>query len=158
MTRDPSSIIFPWIGPTNLYPGQVQSWDHYFLNMAQMVATKSKCLSRREGAIVVRNNRIIATGYNGASSGVPECRECHRTDSGQDLFKCMALHAEENAILQVGIDATKGSKLYTTLQPCLHCAKMIIQAGIKEVWYIKNYVDDSGIKLLETNGVNVIQS
>ena len=145
----PTSIGFPWAGATILYPGQVQAPWEYFLNMAQMAATRSKCLHRRVGAILVKDNRIIATGYNGTPSGMRECRECDR-EPGKELQDCHAIHAEENALLQCALygPSTIGASLYCTLQPCYHCAKLIIQAKIAEVVYIDSYLDNRGLELL----------
>jgi len=145
----PTSIEFPWVGATILYHGQVQAPWEYFLNMAQMAATRSKCLHRRVGAILVKDNRIIATGYNGTPSGMRECRECDR-EPGKELQDCHAIHAEENALLQCALygPSTIGASLYCTLQPCYHCAKLIIQAKIAEVVYIDSYLDNRGLELL----------
>jgi len=145
----PTSIEFPWAGATILYPGQVQAPWEYFLNMAQMAATRSKSVHRRVGAILVKDNRIIATGYNGTPSGMRECRECDR-EPGKELQDCHAIHAEENALLQCALygPSTIGASLYCTLQPCYHCAKLIIQAKIAEVVYIDSYLDNRGLELL----------
>jgi dCMP deaminase len=142
-----------------LYPGQRQAEWEYYLNLAQMAATRSPCLRRKVGAVLVRDKRIIATGYNGTASGLPHCTACKREISGQDLHDCHAIHAEENAILQCALygPSTIGAILYCTLQPCYHCAKLIIQAKIKEVAYIESYPDERGIALLEEAGIDVFQ-
>ena len=153
------SIEFLWVGPTVLYPGQVQAPWEYFLNLAQMAATRSKCLHRRVGAILVKDDRIIATGYNGTPSGMAECRECKRMVPGQELADCHAIHAEENALLQCALygPSTVGASMYCTLQPCFHCAKLIIQAKVKEVTYIDSYPDNRGLELLQEAKIEVFQ-
>ena len=159
MPGKPTSIEFPWVGPTVLYPGQRQAPWEYYLNLAQMAATRSHCLSRRVGAILVKDGRIIATGYNGAPSGMRECKTCDRLTSGKDLMDCHAIHAEENALLQCALygPSTIGAELYCTLQPCHHCAKLIIQAKIKEVSYIDSYSDGRGLELLEEAKIPISQ-
>ena len=159
MIANPSSIEFSWIGATLLYPGQRQAPWEYYLNLAQMVATRSQCLSRRVGAILVKDGRIIATGYNGTPSGIRECETCDRLESGKELIDCHAIHAEENALLQCALygPSTIGSELYCTLQPCRHCAKLIIQAKIKEVAYIESYPDGTGLDLLADAKIPVFQ-
>ncbi|MCK9568948.1 dCMP deaminase family protein [Candidatus Pacearchaeota archaeon] len=151
MTDKPISIEFTWVGATMLYPGQRQAPWEYYLNLAQMAATRSPCLRRKVGAVLVRDKRIISTGYNGPASGLPHCQSCHREVSGQELQDCHAIHAEENALLQCALygPSTIGAELYCTLQPCYHCAKLIIQAKIKEVSYIDSYPDNRGLFLLE---------
>ncbi|MCK9570655.1 dCMP deaminase family protein [Candidatus Pacearchaeota archaeon] len=155
----PSSIEFSWVGPTVLYPGQRQAPWEYCLNLAQMAATRSQCLSRRVGAVLVRDGRIIATGYNGTPSGMRECQTCQRKESGKELMDCHAIHAEENALLQCALygPSAIGAELYCTLQPCYHCAKLIIQAKIKEVSYIDSYPDKRGLELLEEAKIPISQ-
>jgi dCMP deaminase len=155
----PASIEFQWVGATVLYPGQAQAPWEYFLNIAQMAATRSKCLHRKVGAILVQKDRIIATGYNGPASGLPHCQECRRKIPGREMQDCHAIHAEENAILQCALygPSTIGASLYCTLRPCYHCAKLIIQAKIKEVSYIESYPDERGIASLREAGIDVFQ-
>ena len=155
----PTTIEFPWVGATLLYPGQVQASWEYFLNMAQMAATRSKCLHRRVGAVLVKDGRIIATGYNGTPSGMKECSACDRQIPGQVLHDCHAIHAEENALLQCVLygPSTIGASLYCTLQPCYHCAKLIIQAKIKGVIFIESYPDVRGLALLEDAKIDVFR-
>lgn len=123
------------------------SWDAYFMIIARAISLRSNCISRKVGAIIVKDNRIISTGYNGTPKGVKNCYEggCKRctskTESGKKLEQCLCSHGEENAITQAacyGI-AVKGAILYTTISPCLICAKMIINADIKEVIYREEY-------------------
>ena len=117
------------------------SWDQYFMEIAEIVKTRSTCLRRQVGAVIVKDNRIITTGYNGAPSGTHHCTDvgtCQRIElnvpSGERHELCRALHAEQNAIIQaanIGV-STEGATLYVTLQPCVICAKMSINAGIKK--------------------------
>lgn len=122
-------------------------WDVYFLDIARVVATRSNCLRRHVAAVIVKDRRIISTGYNGTPRGVANCCEggCKRcasdTPSGADLGECICSHAEENAITQAAYHgiAVHGATLYCTISPCLTCAKMIINAGIEEVIYEDEY-------------------
>lgn len=122
-------------------------WDTYFMDIAHVVARRSNCLRRRVAAVLVLDRRIISTGYNGTPRGVRNCFEggCPRcagpSASGQRLGECLCSHAEENAITQAAYHgiAVRGSTLYCTLSPCLLCAKMIINAGIREVVYEHEY-------------------
>lgn len=122
-------------------------WDTYFMEIAHVAATRSNCSRRHVGAIVVRDKRIITTGYNGTPRGVRNCFDggCPRcagdSPSGDSLGDCICAHAEENAIVQAayhGISVKDGT-LYVTISPCLMCAKMIINAGIREVVYEGEY-------------------
>ncbi len=122
-------------------------WDTYFMNIAHVVKLRGNCLRRQVAAVVVKDQQIISTGYNGTPKGVKNCCDggCPRcasdTPSGADLGECICSHAEENAITQSALHGTsvKGSSLYCTLSPCLICAKMIINAGIAEVIYDEEY-------------------
>ncbi len=140
------------------------SWDEYFMNIATVAATRSNCSRRQVAAVVVKDHRIISTGYNGTPRGVRNCCDggCPRCNSevpsGHDLAECLCSHAEENSIVQAAYHgiAVKGSTLYTTFSPCLQCAKMIINAGIVEVVYHLRYsIDGTSLRLLEEAGVNV---
>ena len=132
------------------------SWDRYFMDMAYHVASRTTCLRRAVGAVIVKDKRILATGYNGAPSGVRHCGEtgCLRKQlgipSGQQHELCRALHAEQNAIIQAaryGVNI-EGSSIYITTQPCVVCAKMLINAGIKEIVYAEGYPDALSLELL----------
>ena len=122
-------------------------WDEYFMRIAQIVTLRSNCMKRKVAAVVVKDRRIISTGYNGTPRGVPNCNEggCARcnslADSGSFLSDCLCSHAEENAIVQAAYHgiAVKGSTLYSTCSPCLTCTKMIINAGITRVVYNLEY-------------------
>jgi len=119
------------------------SWDEYFMNIARVVASRSNCVKRFVGAVIVMDRRLISTGYNGTPRGTRNCNEggCPRCNQGAEagtrLDECLCSHAEENAIVQAAYHgvSVRGSMLYTTLHPCLMCTKMIINAGIEEVVY-----------------------
>ncbi|MFC1453943.1 cytidine/deoxycytidylate deaminase family protein [Verrucomicrobiota bacterium] len=122
-------------------------WDEYFINIARVVSSRGNCLRRQVAAVIVKDRRIISTGYNGTPSGIRNCYEggCPRcaskVRSGKNLDQCICAHAEENAIIQAanyGV-ALRGAVLYCTESPCLLCAKMIISAGIKKVIYENEY-------------------
>lgn len=122
-------------------------WDSYFMSIAHVVKTRGNCSRRKVAAVIVKDRRIIATGYNGTPRGVQNCYEggCKRcasqTPSGRDLGECICCHAEENAITQSAYHgiSVKDSLLYVTISPCLTCAKMIINAGIREVIFDGDY-------------------
>ena len=139
-------------------------WDEYFMEIAKVVAMRSNCMKRRIAAVIVKDKRIISTGYNGTPRGIKNCNEggcprCGAIDaSGKDLGECLCSHGEENAIVQAAYHgvSVKGSALYTTFSPCLMCTKMIINAGIAEVVYQGNYPFlELSLKLLEQAGVTV---
>ena len=122
-------------------------WDRYFMDIARVVAARGNCLRRQVAAVIVKNTRIISTGYNGTPRGVKNCCEggCPRcagnAPSGANLGECICSHAEENAIVQAACHgiAVEGAILYSMASPCLICAKMIINAGIVEVVYEDDY-------------------
>jgi dCMP deaminase len=126
------------------------SWDEYFFQIASQVATRSTCMRRQVGAVLVKDKRILSTGYNGAPRGISHCidvgclREQLGIPSGERHELCRALHAEQNAIIQAALHGVKieGSTLYCTHQPCSLCAKMIINAGIVEVYFDEGYPDE----------------
>jgi len=141
------------------------SWPEYFMGIARMVTARSTCLRRHVGAILVKDKRILATGYNGAPSGVRHCEEvgCLRQDSavpsGMRHELCRGLHAEQNAIIQAayhGISIT-GSTLYCTNKPCVICSKMLINAGIGTIYYDQGYDDPLADQMLEEAGVEVLR-
>jgi dCMP deaminase len=141
------------------------SWPEYFMGIARMVTVRSTCLRRHVGAILVKDRRILATGYNGAPSGVRHCEEvgCLRQDgsvpSGMRHELCRGLHAEQNAIIQAayhGISIT-GSTLYCTNKPCVICSKMLINAGIGTIYYDEGYNDPLADQMLEEAGVEVLR-
>ncbi|MBA7711183.1 tRNA-specific adenosine deaminase [subsurface metagenome] len=139
------------------------NWDEYFMKAAALVAERSTCLRHHIGAIIVKDKRIITTGYNGAAKGMKDCIElgCLRDElgipSGTRHEICRAIHAEQNAIIQGtfhGI-SIKGGSLYCTHTPCMICAKMIVNAGIKEVINYQDYPDKDARTFLEEAGINL---
>jgi dCMP deaminase len=138
------------------------SWDEYFMNIAKVVATRSNCMKRKVAAIIVKDRRVISTGYNGTPRGAKNCNEggCPRcngmAESGTALDECLCCHGEENAITQAAYHGTslKGSTLYTTFAPCLLCTKMIINSGIAEVVYNQDYpLNARAMSLLNECGI-----
>ena len=139
------------------------SGDEYFMGIARLVSTRSTCLRRQVGAVIVRDRRILTTGYNGPPKGIAHCdvvgclREQMGIPSGQRLDICRALHAEQNAIIQAALHgvSTEGAMIYVTHQPCFTCAKMIINAGIVRVVYGEGYPDELARQVLEEAGVEL---
>ena len=139
------------------------AWDDYFMEITYVVARRSTCLRRQVGAIIVLDKRILATGYNGAPSNLPHCGEvsCIRerlgVPSGERHELCRGLHAEQNAIIQAALHGSsiKGAILYCTHQPCVVCAKMIINAGIVQIVYQGAYPDKLSREMFEQAGVLV---
>lgn len=141
------------------------SWDQYFIDITHLVATRSTCLRRQVGALLVKDRNILATGYNGTPSGVSHCDEvgCLRdrlkVPSGERHELCRGLHAEQNAIIQaarhgVNID---GSTLYCTTMPCIICTKMLINAGIRRVVFEEGYADELAREMVAEAGTEVVQ-
>ncbi len=137
------------------------SWDEYFMELTEVVAKRSTCLRRKVGAIIVKDKRVLATGYNGAPTGLKHCKEvgCIREEqnvpSGQRHELCRGLHAEQNAIIQAALHGSsiKGASLYCTCQPCILCTKMIINAGIKRVVFKGEYPDKLAIEMFKESGI-----
>ena len=126
--------------------------NEYYMNITIQVSLRSTCMRRRVGSVIVKDNVILATGYNGAPSGLPNCiddcsrcyRSAHNIPSGCELDKCFAVHAEQNAImnaLKTGNDL-KGASIYVNTYPCSTCMKLIIQSGIREIYYVDEYVNE----------------
>jgi len=141
-------------------------WDEYFMKIAKEVATRSNCVKRKVAAVIVKDKRIVSTGYNGTPRGVKNCNEggCPRcnnfTDAGTKLDECLCSHGEENAIVQASYHGVglKDSIIYTTFSPCLTCSKMIINAGIKKVVFNADYpLGETAKKMLEQAGVELVQ-
>lgn len=141
------------------------SWDEYFMDMASVAATRSNCIKRHIGAIIVKDRQIVSTGYNGTPKGIRNCNEggCPRcqafADSGTRLDECLCVHAEENAIVQAAYNgiSIRNSTLYTTFCPCSYCAKSIINAGIVKVVYRERYgIDEVTRKLFAEAGVELV--
>lgn len=137
------------------------SWDEYFIEICRLVATRSTCLRRKVGAVVVIDNRIVATGYNGAPTGLAHCldagcmREKLGIPSGQRHELCRGLHAEQNAIIQAAVYGVSisGSTFYLTNQPCVYCAKMLANARVKRVVYDGDYPDKLAIDICLQAGI-----
>jgi dCMP deaminase len=138
-----------------IYKSPRPTWDRYFMNICHNVSRRSNCIKRRVGALIVKNNRILAAGYNGTPSRVKNCFEggCERCCSGAkrgvDLDKCWCLHAEENAIVEIGRKECAGATLFTTVFPCILCSKLLLSCGIERIVYDSHYLDDS--TLFETD-------
>jgi dCMP deaminase len=140
-------------------------WPEYFMAITKMVAKRATCLRREVGAILVKDKRILATGYNGAPAGLQHCEEvgCLRENSsipsGERHELCRGLHAEQNVIIQAahhGI-SIKGATIYCTNKPCVICSKMIINAGIKKVYYAEGYDDPLAEQMLAEAGLEVLR-
>lgn len=138
-------------------------WDRYFMEIAELVSKRSTCLRRKVGAVIVKDKRILATGYNGAPTGLPHCdevgciREKLKIPSGERHELCRGLHAEQNAIIQAAYHGVsiKDSVMYVTCHPCSVCVKMIINAGIKEVVIKEGYPDKLASQLLKESKIKI---
>jgi len=138
-------------------------WDEYFMLIAELVSTRSTCLRRKVGAVLVQERRILATGYNGVPTGLAHCtletclREKRHIPSGSQQELCRGLHAEQNVIIQAALHgvSTKKSVLYCTHKPCSLCAKMIINADITRIIYQNSYPDPLGDELVSEAGLEV---
>ena len=143
---------------------QRPSWEDYFMDIAILVAKRSTCLRRSVGAIIVKDKRVLSTGYNGAPSGVRHCKEtgCLREklniESGKMHELCRGIHAEQNAIIQAAYHGVslKGASLFCTNLPCSICAKMIINAGIKRIYYHSGYADELSQDMLKEAEIELI--
>ena len=139
-------------------------WDNYFMAMAFLVASRSTCERRKVGAVIVRDKRILATGYNGTPSGFPHCAEigCLREQldipSGERQELCWGIHAEQNAIIQSALFgvSTEGAIVYCTTKPCITCAKILANAGIEKIYVASEYPDEFSDKLLEKLEIPVV--
>jgi dCMP deaminase len=139
------------------------SWDEYFMEITRLVVSRSTCLRRQVGAVIVKDKKILATGYNGAPSGLPHCLEvsCLREEmgipSGERHELCRGLHAEQNAIIQAAYYGVSinGATLYCTNLPCIICTKMLINSGIREFRVTEPYPDAFARKMLKDAGVKV---
>jgi dCMP deaminase len=140
------------------------SWDEYFMKIAEDVATRSTCIRRSVGAIIVKEKRILATGYNGAPTDISHCtpETCLRTKynvpSGERHELCRGLHAEQNAIIQAAYHGAsiKGAVIYVTHQPCSICTKMLINAGIKKVICKSPYKDPLAEEMIRESGMECV--
>lgn len=140
------------------------SWDSYFMKIAEDVATRSTCLRRSVGAVIVKDKRILTTGYNGAPTGIEHCTEntCLRikfnVPSGERHELCRGLHAEQNAIIQAAYHgvSVRGAKIYITHQPCSICTKMLINSGIDTFIYRQPYSDPLADEISAAAGIQRI--
>lgn len=141
------------------------TWDEYFMQITDLVSTRSTCLRRKVGAILVRDRQILSTGYNGAPAGLAHClevgclREQENVPSGQRHEMCRAIHAEQNAIIQAARHGVsiEGAIVYTTHQPCVICTKMLINASVKKIYYREGYPDELSKQMLVQAGVELIE-
>ncbi|KAE8259297.1 hypothetical protein A4X13_0g1118 [Tilletia indica] len=152
------ALQLPATLPTFLRP----AWDHYFLSLCSLASLRSNCMKRRVGAVLVRSNRVLSTGYNGTPRGMTNCNEggCGRCNGGAPggarLDECLCLHAEENALLECGRErgGAEGTVLYCNTCPCLRCAVKIVQTGVREVVYELDYsMDDRSRQIFEEAGI-----
>ena len=158
-------------GPAHSQPPSLEgrearpSWDEYFTAIVAQVATRSTCRRRRTGAVIVKDKRILATGYNGAPSGLDHCldvgclRDERQIESGERHELCRGLHAEQNAVIQAALHGVSidGAVIYSTHQPCVLCAKMIINSGIRQIFYLNPYPDDLAGEILAEAGVKQVE-
>jgi dCMP deaminase len=141
--------------PANSRP----DWDTYWMNIVREVGSRSTCLRRNIGAVIVRDNIIVSTGFNGAPRGLPHCTEigCLRDElkipSGTRHEICRGVHAEQNAIIRGDPLRMEGATMYVNAKPCKICAKMIANSGIKKVVYVEIYPDDEGVEILRQAGI-----
>jgi len=139
------------------------SWETYFMNITNLVAERSTCLRRAVGAVIVKDKRILSTGYNGAPTGLRHCLEvgCLREQLGVESGKmhelCRGIHAEQNAIIQAAYHgvSVKDASLFCTNQPCSICARMIINAGIRQIFFQSSYADALAEELLDEAGIEL---
>ncbi len=140
-------------------------WDDYYMEITKVVSKRSTCMKRTVGAVIVKDKRLLTTGYNGVPKGMLHCEEvgCIRKEmnipSGQRHELCRGLHAEQNAIIQAAVHGVKieGGTLYCTCQPCVICVKMMINAGIKKVVYEGEYPDDLAANMLIESGLEIVR-
>jgi dCMP deaminase len=139
-------------------------WEAYFMEIARVVSTRSSCLRRRVGAVLVKNRQILATGYNGVPRGIRHCSErgCLRDElgipSGEHHELCRGLHAEQNAIIQAAYHgvAINGAELYCTHQPCVLCAKMLVNVEVMAVYFQGAYPDALAMEVFEEAGTRLV--
>ena len=138
-------------------------WNSYFMEIARIVSKRSTCLRRSVGAVIVKEKRILSTGYNGPPMGLAHCedigcvREQQNVLSGERHELCRGLHAEQNAIIQAAVFGTsiKDSVLYCTNTPCVVCVKMLINAGVKEIVFMGDYPDDLAKQILNESNIKI---
>ena len=141
-------------------------WDEYFMSMAELASKRSTCLRRQVGAVIVKDNQVLATGYNGAPKGLPNCcdlgdclRQKMNIPSGERHELCRAVHAENNAITQCAVNGVscKGGTIYITDSPCIMCLKQIINAGIKKIVALEMYPDKMSQEMLNACNIQFIK-
>ena len=138
-------------------------WPQYFMHIVDLVRERSTCLRRHVGALAVRDNRILATGYNGVPTGLAHCLDtgCLRAElgipSGQRHEICRGLHAEQNVLIQAATHgiSIQGAEIYSTTYPCVLCCKMLINCGIRHIYYAENYPDELSQAMLKEAGIPV---
>ena len=139
------------------------NWNEYFMRMAELAAERSTCIRRSVGAVLVKNKRVLATGYNGAPKNLKHCEEtgCLRSQmnipSGERHEICRGVHAEQNLIAQSGVHGvkTEGATVYCTNQPCIICAKLLINSGIDQIYYKNSYEDEFTKKIIDQSDVDL---
>ena len=140
------------------------TWDEYFMKIAQDVATRATCVRRKVGAIIVKDKRILTTGYNGAPAGISHCtaetclRTLHNVPSGEKHELCRGLHAEQNAIIQAALHGVSidNAGIYITNQPCSICTKMLINSGIKKIVYKEPYNDTLAMEMIKEAKISAV--
>jgi len=140
-------------------------WDEYFMRMAVLAASRSTCLRRHVGAVIVKDRMVLSTGYNDTPRGLPNCGDggCARcasdAPSGTGLDTCLCIHGEQNSIVQAAYHGVSvaGATIYTTHQPCLTCAKLIVNAGIRRIVYAGEYPDPLAAEMIRQAGVALDQ-
>jgi dCMP deaminase len=153
--------VTPLSGGTRIRP----DWDSYFMDMAKLAARRSSCLRRAVGAVLVKDRRMLATGYNGVPSGTTHCdvvgclRDRLNVPSGERHELCRGLHAEQNAIIQAAFHGVsiRDAALYCTNLPCIICAKMLINAGVRRIVYLEGYSDTLTMEMLTEVGMEIVQ-
>lgn len=140
------------------------SWETYFMDIARLVSCRTTCMRRAVGAVIVKNKRILSTGYNGAPAGLPHCRttgclrRAHNVPSGERHELCRGIHAEQNAIIQAAYHGVsiQDAAIFCTNLPCSICAKMLINSGIREIYYAEGYADSMSEEMLAQAGVELV--
>ncbi|HAZ37673.1 MAG TPA: cytidine deaminase [Clostridiaceae bacterium] len=141
------------------------NWDDYFMEIAEVIKKRSTCIRRQVGAVIVKDNRILTTGYNGVPPKMQHCteagclREKLKVPSGQRHELCRALHAEQNAVIQAAKNgiAIDGSTIYITTQPCIICAKILIASGIKKIVYNGEYPDELSMEMIKESKIEFVK-
>ena len=141
------------------------TWDEYFMNLLDVIQTRSTCLRRQVAAVIVKDKQIISTGYNGSPRGIKHCDEvgCLREKmdipSGERHELCRGTHAEQNAIIQASLHGVsiEGADIYITCSPCVLCTKMLINSGIKRIVYKGDYPDKLALEMLNESGVELVK-